>query len=170
MYKSLSMHWHAYFPNLSENWSVGNICGSFLKRNIVYAVYQARLPLCALRNHPWMDFFRVEVNTRTAYFFKLLQFLKSDLVGQENPLGLVKWETVLNSSRPTILCRRNRIEGSVRGTLICLKKDPVLSLSTSRNFRSPSHTFTKSATVPSFLPILQLLTSFSWGSLFTFEI
>ena len=35
-----------------------------------------------------MDSFRVEVNTQTAYFFKLLQFLKSDLVGQENALGL----------------------------------------------------------------------------------
>ena len=39
-------------------------------------------------------------------------------------------------------------------TLMCLKKDPVLSFSTSRNFLIPSHTFTKSSTVLSFLPVL----------------
>ena len=39
-------------------------------------------------------------------------------------------------------------------TLMCLKKNPVLSFGTSRNSLIPSHTFTKSSTVLSFLPIL----------------
>ena len=39
-------------------------------------------------------------------------------------------------------------------TLMCLKKDPILSFGTPRNSLIPSHTFTKSSTVLSFLPVL----------------
>ena len=42
----------------------------------------------------------------------------------------------------------------ILSTLMCLKKNPVLSFGTSRNSLIPSHTFTKSSTVLSFLPIL----------------